>query len=191
MPQVVSLAPNSLADVWADMDRVAEALEVPERGKKLAGNLQRRMVAISQRATPLQERPTIACIEWIDPLMAAGNWVPELVEMAGGENLFGTAGQHAPGLTWEELRAKDPEVLVIMPCGFDIGRSRRDIKVLVEKPGWQELRAVRNRRVALADGNHYFNRPGPRLAESLEILGELLHPQAFGFSHEGRGWKRL
>jgi iron complex transport system substrate-binding protein len=191
LPQVVSLAPNCLADVWTGMHQAAAALAVPERGMELTSRLQRRMMDIAQQAQVLPDRPTVACIEWIDPLMAAGNWMPELVEMAGGFNLFGTAGKHAPWMTCPELRERDPDVIVVLPCGFAMERSRRDMPVLTRLPDWPRLRAVQNRRVYLADGNHYFNRPGPRLVESLEILAEILHPEVFRCGHEGRGWQRL
>ncbi len=190
-PRVVSLRPNALADVWADILLVAEALGAPERGTALVERLQGRMAAIAERARALAGRPTVACVEWIDPLMAAGNWMPELVEMAGGVSSFGEAGAHAPRMTWEQLCAADPDVVLVMPCGFDIARSRRDMPALTGRPEWTGLRAVRNRRVYLGDGNAYFNRPGPRLVESLEILAELLHPEAFRFGHEGTGWQRL
>jgi iron complex transport system substrate-binding protein len=190
-PRVVSLAPDALADVWSDMRRVADALAVPERGESLVSRLRRRMDAITDRARGLPQRPTIACIEWIDPLMAAGNWMPELVEMAGGASVFGTPGTHAPRLTWDQLREADPEIILVQPCGFDIERSRSDMPVLTANESWPGLRAVRGRRVYLADGNQYFNRPGPRLVESLEILAEILHPEVFRFGHEGSGWQHL
>ena len=189
-PRIVSLAPNALADVWDDIRRVAEALEVLERGQELIGRLRQRMAAIAEQARGLSRRPTVACVEWIEPLMAAGNWMPELVEMAGGVNLFGSAGRHSPWLTWEQLRERDPEVIVVLPCGFDLERTRREMPALSRRSGWEELKAVRAGRVFLADGNHYFNRPGPRLAESLEILAELCHPEPFQFGHEGTGWQR-
>jgi len=190
-PHLVSLAPNDLADAWTSMRQVAEALAVPERGSQLIASLQQRMAAIMEKARTLPKRPTVACLEWIEPLMAAGNWMPELVEMAGGVNLFGVAGKHAPWMSWPELCAQDPEVLVIMPCGFEIERSRRDLSALSDQPEWPRLRAVRNQQVYLADGNQYFNRPGPRLVESLEILAEILHSETFHFGHGGRGWQRL
>jgi iron complex transport system substrate-binding protein len=149
------------------------------------------MAALSGKACALPVRPTVACVEWIDPLMAGGNWVPELVAMAGGINLFGEAGKHSPWLTWEELCRRDPGAIVVMPCGFDIARTRQEMPALAGRPGWRELRAVRQGRVYLADGNQFFNRPGPRLVESLEILAEVLHPEAFRFGHEGTGWQRL
>jgi iron complex transport system substrate-binding protein len=136
-------------------------------------------------------RPRVACIEWIDPLMAAGNWVPQLVHMAGGENLFGCEGEHSPWLDWEAFKNAEPDLILIFPCGFDIRRTRSEVPVLEGRPGWRSLQAVKNGQVYLMDGNRYFNRPGPGLGESLEILAEIMHPQVFKFGHEGAGWERL
>lgn len=189
-PRVVCLEPHCLNDVWRDIDRAAEALGIPGRGRELVARLQERMRAIVDRARSLP-RPTVACLEWLDPLMAAGNWMPELVEMAGGVNLFGVAGQHSPWMTWDELKSKDPDILLALPCGFDIERTRREMPALTAQSGWASLRAMRQGRVYLADGNQFFNRPGPRLVESLEILAEILHPQAFRFGREGSGWTAI
>jgi iron complex transport system substrate-binding protein len=190
-PVIVSLEPNELADVWADIRRVANALGVAERGELVTAALQRRMEAIASRTRTTQSRPAVACIEWIDPLMAAGNWMPELVEMAGGVNLFGQAGKHSPWMKWEELVSRDPDIIFISPCGFDIKRTLEETHLLAAKPEWSRLNAVRGGRVFVADGNQYFNRPGPRLAESLEILAELFHPEIFQFNHKNEGWVRL
>jgi iron complex transport system substrate-binding protein len=190
-PQIVSLEPNALADVWGSITQVARALDAANCGAELVNQLQERMAAIAEKAGALAEKPTVVYIEWIDPLMAGGNWMPELIELAGGVNLFGEAGKHSPWMMWEELVAKDPEVIFIAPCGFDIERTRQEMPALTRKPEWSKLRAVRHRRVYLADGNQYFNRPGPRLVESLEILAEVLHPSIFHFGHEGRGWQYL
>ncbi len=189
--KIVSLEPNSLEDVWHDIDKIARALEAPQLGARLIAQLKSRIAETTRKATSLRRRPTIACIEWIDPLMAAGNWMPELVEMAGGENLFGEAGKHSPWMTWEELEAKDPEVIAVLPCGFDLRRTREEMGPLTASPGWSELRAVREGRVCLTDGNQYFNRPGPRLVEALEMLAEILHPGEFDFGHRGTGWDYL
>lgn len=190
-PRLVSLEPNALADVWTDITAVAAALGIPEAGARLVTALQSRIDAVARRAQTIPERPTVACIEWVDPLMAAGNWVPELVELAGGVNLLGEAGKHAPWMTWDDLVRVDPDIIVIMPCGFDIARTRQELPVLTGQPGWATLRAVQEGRVYLTEGNQYFNRPGPRLVESLEILAELLHSEMFRFGHEGTGWERV
>ena len=189
-PRIVSLAPYALADIFKDLRRVASALEAVDRGEVLIAQLRGRMEAIAAQASALGTRPTFACIEWIDPMMAAGNWMPELVAMAGGANLFGRAGEHSPWMKFEELAAADPEVIMISPCGFDIARTMAELPALTRDSQWSTLRAVREQRVFIADGNQYFNRPGPRIVESLEILSEILHPQAFHFGHEGAGWRR-
>jgi iron complex transport system substrate-binding protein len=190
-PRVVSLAPNGLADVWDSVRQVAGALGVPDGGTALVRSLQQRMAAIADRARALRIRPGVAYVEWVDPLMAGGNWMPELIELAGGVNLFGEAGKHSPWMTWEDLRSRDPDVIFVAPCGFDLARTREEMPTLTARPEWPGLRAVRGGRVYLADGNQYFNRPGPGLVESLEILAEVLHPHAFSFGHEGGGWQRL
>lgn len=185
---IVALEPNALGDVWDDIRRVAAALGRPERGDELVGALRRRVLRIAMTASQLAARPGVANIEWLDPLMSAGNWMPELVELAGGRSLFGEAGRHSPWMTWEQLIAADPEVIVVSPCGFDIARTRQELHLLTGRPDWPALRAVQAGRVAIADGNAYFHRPGPRLVESLEILAEILHPETFDFGHRGTGW---
>jgi iron complex transport system substrate-binding protein len=184
-PHVVSLHPNSLADVWDDIETVANALGVPDVGIRVVQGLKARVADIAARARSLA-RPRVACIEWVDPLMAAGNWVPELVELACGMNLFGAAGMHAPGMTFDQLCAQKPDVIVVMPCGFDLERTRLEMPALAERPGWNDIPAVRQNRVYVTDGNQFFNRPGPRLVESLEILAEIFHPEAFAFGHAER-----
>jgi iron complex transport system substrate-binding protein len=190
-PRVLSLAPATLADVFASIGQVAHALGVPDRGDKLIAQSLARLEDIRRRAALASHTPSVACIEWIEPLMAGGNWVPELVEIAGGVNLFGEPGKHSPWMTWNDLVEQDPECIIILPCGWDIDRTEREMSPLTERPEWNALRAVRNDRVYLTDGNQYFNRPGPRLVESAEILAEIFHPETFCFSHEGRGWTRI
>ncbi len=189
--RIVALEPNRLGDVWNDIRRVAEALGVPDKGAALVESLRRRVLTIASRAGALAGRPTVAVVEWIDPLMSAGNWMPELVEMAGGTSVFGEAGVHSPWLAWDDLVRKDPEVMLISPCGFGIPRTLEEIHLLRERPEWGRLRAVRAGRVFVADCNAFFHRPGPRLVESLEILAEMLHPEAFHFAHEDTGWRKL
>jgi iron complex transport system substrate-binding protein len=190
-PTILSLEPATLGDVWTDIARAAEVLGVAEAGRQLTVTLADRVTSVAERAMRVKARPSVACIEWIDPLMAAGNWVPELVTLAGGRNLLGETGQHSPWLTFEALRAADPDAIVVMPCGFDLARTRAELEPLRRTKGWDELRAVRQGLVFLTDGNQYFNRPGPRLVESLEILAQLLHPDVFAPLHERTGWERL
>lgn len=190
-PEIVSLQTTDLSGVWQDMWRVAEATGQVQQGTELLCSLKSRMVAIADEARSISHTPTVGCIEWIDPLMASGNWMPELVTMAGGENVFGQAGNHAPWITWQALKNVDPEIIVLLPCGFSIQRTRKELSSLTGHPLWPRLRAVQKGGVYLTDGNQFFNRPGPRLVESLEILAEIFHPSAFYFGHEGKGWQRL
>ena len=184
-PQIISLQPNTLAEVWSDIQRVSAALEV-EGGKAIFPLKYR---AETVRKLIKNTRPTVACIEWTEPLMAAGNWIPELVEIAGGESLFGIVGKHSPWLKWEDLVTADPEVIIFMPCGFDLARTREDAKQLTRYPEWENLQAVRGGKVYVTDGNSYFNRPGPRLVDSLEILAEILHPEQFNFGYRSTAWE--
>src|ERR1017187_996484 len=159
-PVVVSLQPSSLTEAW---------------GAELVGRLQERRRAIADAVGDARPRPRLACIEWIEPLMPTANWMPELVEMAGAETV---AWQ-----TWEDLAAADPDIILVMPCGFDLERAAREMHWLTGRAGCHDLRAVRHGRVFVADGNRYFNRPGPRLVESLEILAGIVHPGTFTPRH--------
>lgn len=188
-PEIISLQPNTLKDVWDDIERVAIALGVESQPS--LSQLQARVAACANKTKTLSDRPTVACIEWAEPLMAAGNWIPELVELAGGQSLFGVVGQHSPWLQWPDLLAANPDVMILMPCGYDLNRTQQDADLLVQHPDWQSLQAVKTGRVYITDGNQYFNRPGPRLVDSLEILAEILHPELFAFGYTGSGWKQL
>jgi iron complex transport system substrate-binding protein len=188
--KIVTLHPNALADVWQGIRQVAEALDTSDHAEKLIHGYQKRMSDITQKTKNLKH-PTVVCIEWIEPLMCAGNWVPELVTMAGGCDLLGKPGEHSPWMTWEQLEKANPDIIIVMPCGWDIDRARQEMPILVNKPEWQQLKAVQGNKVFLTDGNQYFNRPGPRLVESLEILAEIMHPSVFSFGHQDKGWQLL
>ena len=190
-PKIVSLEAKRLEDIWRDIQSVASALEVPARGQKAVSALRARVQAIGERCQSIPSLPSVACIEWIDPLMFAGHWIPELVELAGGSAAWGSAGWNSDYLDIQDLLASDPDVIVVMPCGFDVARSLKEMPALAARTEWQALRAVESGQVFVVDGNHYFNRPGPRIVESTEILAEILHPEAFDFGHQGSGWMRL
>jgi iron complex transport system substrate-binding protein len=187
-PALVSLAPDDLGDVWGDFRSVGATLGVdPE---PVIAGLQARLEDVRARVAGF-DRPRVAAIEWIEPLMVAGNWIPELIDIAGGESLFATPGQHSPWLDYEALVAADPDVIVLMPCGFQIAQTIADLPPLTGRAGWRDLRAVREGRVYATDGHHFFNRPGPRLVESAEILAETIHDGRIAPTHEGRGWIRV
>jgi len=189
-PQIVSLQPDSLAQIWEDIRRVASALGVAARGEQVAAELRERMCQRAARS-PARQTPTVACIEWMEPLMAAGNWTPELIGLAGGINLFGRPGEHSPWLSWNDLRTADPDILIIAPCGFDIPRTASELHWMTDRPGWNHLRAVRSGRTYLADGNQYFNRPGPRVVETLEAIVEMLDPARTEFRLRGTVWRGI
>ncbi len=188
--QIVSLAPMTLDDVLGDIATVGAALDAEDRAARIVGDATARLQRIRQQRS---EEPThrVACIEWVDPLMAAGNWVPELVEIAGGVDVFGAAGQHAPWITEQALIEADPDVIVFMPCGFGLERSAAEGRICMEKLSWQALSAVRKGRVYAVDGNSYFNRPGPRLVDSAAILAEVLWPDQGARAFHGAGWINL
>jgi iron complex transport system substrate-binding protein len=193
-PRLVAVAPQRLGDVLDDFARVAEGCGVGGRGRALRERELARIEEITRRvAAAAAARPTVAFLEWIDPLMGPGSWIPELVERAGGRSLLGTAGRDAGWISLSEVAALDPDVIVVAPCGFDLARTRSEMAVLHGDPGFEALRAVRAGRVALVDGFLHMSRPGPRIAESLEILAEILHPAApqLDFGWRGRGWLDL
>ena len=190
-PCLIPLNPRDLSGVWSDIERVADSLGAPERGRALVDDLRRRVEHVARKVPAGAARPRVATVEWLSPLMAAGNWMPELVRLAGGVNLFGQAGHHSPWLSWEELRAADPDTIVLFPCGFSLAKLSREIGLMTRLPGWRSLSAVKAGRVFLGEGNQLFNRPGPRLAETLEALAEMFYPGVFHFGLEGSAWMRL
>ena len=187
--QVVALSAGTLDGILDGFRGVARVLDLVEAGERLIGELQDRVRAV-ERAVAGRPRPSVVCLEWIDPIFCMGNWGPELVARAGGDNRLGVSGAHSTTGTWDEVRRADPEVLVIAPCGFDIERTAREMPVLTAQPGWSDLRAVRAGRVYLADGNLYFNRSGPSVFDSVRILAEILHEAALEPAFEGRAWRR-
>ena len=189
-PRIVSLETNSMSDLWRDIMLVAESLEVSARGVALVAGLQARVEAVKLITSEAVSRPTVATIEWIDPLMTAGNWVPEIVDWAGGTNLFGEAGKHSPWMSWEQIIASNPEYILVLPCGFDLKRIETEMDILAAKPGWKNLKAVASGNVYLCDSNQFMSRPGPRLVDSLEIIAEIIQPELFVPRFKGSGWKQ-
>jgi iron complex transport system substrate-binding protein len=166
-PTIVSLKPSSLAEIYADFRSVAAAIgRDPE---PLTAHTRRRIDAVAKEALP--QRPRVVFLEWIDPLMGPGLWTPELIEEAGGHALLGAPGLHTRVRAPEALAEADPDIIIVAPCGYTIDATLKERAVLEGLPGWHDMRAVKNGNVAIADGNAYFNRPGPRLADSAEILG--------------------
>ncbi|MBO6520888.1 MAG: ABC transporter substrate-binding protein [Rhodospirillales bacterium] len=187
--KIVSLHPEGLDKVYADINRVGAALNADDAAARLIGEMRDGFADVSSTATGTH--PSVACIEWTDPLMAAGNWVPELVAIAGGRDPFGTPGAHAPWLEPARLFDEDPDVIVFMPCGFGLDRSEAEARALIALPEWQQLTAVKSGRVCATDANSYFNRPGPRLLDSARILAEILYPDDIAPTYKGSAWKAV
>ena len=188
--KIISLQPNTLNDVFNDIKRVATELNLEnEKNKKLINNLDIRLKKIKEMSSKQKIKPTIACIEWIDPLMIAGNWIPEMVEIAGGKNILGKSGNDSHWIKFKDILNQDPEIIIFLPCGFNIEKTKQELKnFLKQKNNWKSLKSFKNKKIFIADGNQFFNRPGPRLLESLEIFAEIMHPNLFNFNHEGNGW---
>ncbi len=146
---------------------------------------------LAKRSYSKATRPKVVCIEWTDPLMAAGNWVPELVELAGGIDVCGKAGEHSDWMKWETLKATDPDIIIVMPCGYDMAQTQQATVEMAKYPDWSNLKAVKNNQVYLTDGNRYFNRPGPRLVESYEILAEIIQQKVVDEQRQPRGWEKF
>jgi iron complex transport system substrate-binding protein len=186
-PQVLALHAHDFEGMFADLRELGELLGKDARPLEKA--LRRRMDAVVKKTRRLPKR-RVFCMEWIDPVFAGGHWVPEMVEMAGGADPLATKGKESRRIEWKDVVVAAPEVLILMPCGFSREQTLRELPIAVARPGWAELPAVRNKRVYHADGPSYFNGAGPRLIDGLEILAEILHPEAFPRRHR-RGYARL
>ena len=188
-PQVISLQPNLLKEVFADIERVAKTFDIDPQS--VLAKLKQRIQEITTKTENIDPKPTVVALEWTEPLMGGGNWIPELVEIAGGRILLSSKGEHSPYITWENLIAANPEVIVIMPCGFDLEHTEKEAQILRNHSDWKNLKAVKNGQVFIVDGNAYFNRPSQRLVDSTEILAEILHPSLFNYDFKGKSWKAL
>ena len=189
--QVVSLKPKRLNDIWSDIRRIGRIFGV--EGDSLASSLTSRVERISQQfGSREQHTPkSVSCLEWADPIYCAGGWLPDLISAAGGIEVTGKAGCDAVAIECSTLGDADPSVIIFAPCGFNLKRAYKDLKLLNSRSDWQELRAVKTGELYVVDGNQFFSRPGPRLVESVEIAAEILHPKIFNFGHYGKNWLRV
>jgi iron complex transport system substrate-binding protein len=172
--KILSLEPRSIQDILDHIQLVAQIAGVPERGERVVGELKERLLTIDSLVDG-RPRPPVASLEWLDPLFCAGHWVPEQVERAGGREMLGHSGQHSHTVEWSEVLSARPEVLLLMPCGHELSRARRDLQLINNLPGWEELPAVRKNQVWAVNGPAYFNRPGPRVVKGVEVLAGVLH----------------
>ena len=175
-PRVINLEPETLDEVLDCVRVVGDATGVSDRAERAVAALRARVDAVVTANARVSSRPRVALLEWLDPPFSTGHWNPELVELAGGEDGLGQAGEKSRTLRWDEVVAWQPEVVLISCCGFTAERALQDTRVLRDVPGWDELPAVRQQRVWVTDGSAYFSRPGPRLVDSLELLAHVIHP---------------
>ena len=185
-PEVISLDPTYLSDVLEDIRRVGRATSAEAKAESLTRDLQARIDAVVARTSQAAASPRVLQLEWADPLMCGGHWVVEMVELAGGVNCFGNKEHGSSRLEWPDVVASQPEVVILMPCGFGLERSLEDMPILAQKESWDSLPAVQNNRVYVIDAGAYTSRLGPRLVTGLEIMAEVIHPELFsGMIPEG------
>lgn len=179
--RVVAINPMTLEGIFDDIRTVGEAADCAEAAERYVAGLKTRVEAVQEKSQGIsaKSRPRVACIEWIDPPMLAANWMPDLVELAGGTCALVDAGKHSTYANWPDVIAFDPQVIVVTPCGFDLRRTVREAASLEALADWSSMSASRSGRIYLVDGNAYFNRSGPRIVDSLEILAHLIHPEVF------------
>ena len=189
-PRILSMNPTSLGGMLDATVEVGEAVGRGAEAREGVASLRERLARVEE-ATAELPRPSTGCIEWLDPPFSAGHWVPEMVRLAAGEELFAGEGEPSARLSWDEVFEAAPEVLVFMPCGFDAARTVEEARALAARPGWSDLPAVREGRVWAVDANSYFSRPAPRLVEGVEILARILHPEVFPEAPEVRDALRL
>lgn len=187
--QIKVFTAEDMGDVWNHIRDIARLLGDEERGHHLVFKLQQRQATVAAGA--LDAPPGIICLDGLTPLQAAGRWVPELIEMASGDNLMGLMGEPSQEISAEQLMAAQPQILIVSPQGLALDEIEKAMETLTQLVGWDSLPAVKKQQVYLVDSLSYLGRPGPRLVESLEILGEIIHPEVFDFGHEGTGWKRF
>lgn len=191
-PKVVNLEPMTLHEVFESMLLVGRAAGFVEQAEAAVSRLQARVRAVEERTAAIENRPRVVFLEWIDPPFCAGHWTPQLVRIAGGTEAIGQEGTPSRTVAWSEILQADPDVLVIACCGFDVPRIMEDMPILARQAGFRELKSCRDGRIYLIDGSAYFNRPGPRLVDSLEILANALHPQIYPIPQGTNGvtvWK--
>ena len=176
---MISLSPELLQDVLDDIVRVGLATDVPDVAESLTSGLKRRINYVQATASLETRKPTVLQLEWVAPLMSGGHWVVEMVELAGGIPLFGEKSMGSQVLSWEQVYRSDPDIILVIPCGFTLERSIKDLEVLCGYKGWEELSAVKNNRLFVLDAASYTSRLGPRLITGLEIMAEIIHPELF------------
>ncbi len=188
-PEIISLSPTCLEDVWNDILELGIVLEKESIAKDIVENIKSDISIIAKR-NKNKDPVSVGCIEWIEPLMFAGNWVPEIIQIVGGLSLFGVVGEHSNWSKYEELYQHDPDKIIFMPCGYNMNKTEAELSNLTRDLRWKSLKAVKANEVYLTDGNQYFNRPGPRLLDSIKIMDDIINSTNV-YNFKNHGWRRL
>jgi iron complex transport system substrate-binding protein len=190
-PRILSMTPKSLDGIFGNLRELGQATGASECAQEVICAAQKRLAGIAAKTRQIPQRPRVFCMEWMDPVYCSGHWVPEMVELAGGTDELGLRGSDSVRIAWEDVRRWAPEVLIVMPCGFDLEQTMSRARALFSYPGWSEIPAVRAGRVYAVNANSYFARPGPRVVDGAELLAHLLHPTLFSWNASERGYQRL
>lgn len=190
-PEIISLSPTLLSDVLRDIEVVGKATGKGREAEAFVARLRERIDRVREQASRSNDRARVACLEWLEPIYNAGHWVPEMVEIAGGKDGLGKKGKPSEKIAWNEVVQYAPEVIVLMPCGFNIERALKEAHLLYRLPGWGDLPAVKNENVFAVNGSAYFNRSGPRLVDGLEILAQIFHPEIFSGKIDPEAARRI
>ena len=183
-PTLLTLNPSTVHDVIDDVIRIGDAAGRSAEGRRLAAQLRDRLTAIQFRVQNSSHRPRVVCIEWLSPLYVAGHWVPEMVQLAGGQDVLAQPGSSSRVVIWDEILNAAPEVLIVMPCGFSVERTHTELLELMQQPGQWRLSTDLAQHTFLVDASSYFSRPGPRLIDGIELLAAILHPSDHNHIHE-------
>jgi iron complex transport system substrate-binding protein len=189
-PEIISLEPHTIWDILENIRLVGEKAGKTQEANRLVASCKQRIAAVQEKTADLASRPRVYCMEWLEPPFAAGHWIYEMVEIAGGYEALARAGKPSEAIAWQEVLAYAPEVLILMPCGFDLDATIAESQRLQDYAGWPAIPAVENGAVFAVDGSGYFNRPGPRIVDGLEILAQIIHPELFSFPHILSGFQK-
>ena len=190
-PQILWFTPHSIEEIFGNLRELGAATGRLEKATEIIATSRARLQKVSGRSKKTKNRPRVFCLEWIDPYYCCGHWVPEMVEMAGGEDGLGRKGKDSVRISWEEIKAWAPEIIIVSPCGFDTEQAAIQAKQLLQQPGWRDLPAVKNGHVYAVNANAYFARPGPRVVEGVELLAHLIRPEIFEWNGPRDAFKKI
>jgi iron complex transport system substrate-binding protein len=190
-PEILWLTPRTIEEIFDNLRDLGAATDRLETAERLIAEGRSRLVKVEAATRKVVSRPRVFCMEWMDPLYCSGHWVPEMVRIAGGFDKIGREGTDSVRVPWQDVLEWKPEILIVMPCGFDLEKTVEEARLLTSYPGWNDLPAVRDGHVYAVDANSYFARPGPRVVDGTELLAHLLHPDLFEWKGPANAFRRL